>query len=359
MPSTQQPQKYLGIGVGLALVVAVIVLAFSWPAVTADPREVPLAITGPQQQVAAVSAALEENLGDAVALTTVTDRDAAVRAIEQREVYGAIVLGPSPEVLKATAASPVAAQMVEGIKAPLGQLLAAMDAAQAAGATADADAQATPDPASTGQAPDPVAVTTTDVVPLLDADPRGAGLAAATLPLVLGGLIGGVAISLLVSGIWRRVAALATYAVAAGLLIALVLQAWFGVLTGAYLANAAVFTACLLAIGTTIVGFASLLGMRGIPIGPVLFLLVANPIAGVTMPPEFLPTPWGTIGQLFPPGAGATLVRDVSYFPDASTTSPWLVLVGWVALGLVLAGLAHLRGSRTAPAAPAEAPQPA
>jgi len=37
----------LGIGVGLALVVAVIVLAFSWPAVTADPRGVPVVVTGP------------------------------------------------------------------------------------------------------------------------------------------------------------------------------------------------------------------------------------------------------------------------------------------------------------------------
>lgn len=346
---THQPPKHLGIGVGLALVVAVIVLAFSWPAVTADPRDVPLAITGPEQQVAAVSTALGENLGDAVELTTVTDRDAAVRAIERREVYGAIVLGSSPEVLKATAASPVAAQMVDGIKVPLGQMLAAVEAAPAGGTAADPSGQA-------DQAATPVTVTVTDVVPLLDTDSRGAGLAAATLPLVLGGLVGGVAISLLVTGIWRRVAALAVYAVAAGLLITLVLQTWFGVLGGAYLANAAVFTACLLAIGTTIVGFASLLGLPGIPIGPVLFLLLANPIAGVTMPPEFLPTPWGAVGQLFPPGAGATLVREVSYFPDASTTSSWLVLAGWIALGLVLAVLAHLRTSRTAPA---KAPQPA
>ncbi len=347
---THQSRRYLGIGVGLALVVAVIVLAFSWPAVTADPRGVPLVVTGPDQQVTAVSAALEKNLGDAVALTTVADRDAAVTAIEQRDAYGAIVLGPSPEVLKATAASPVAAQMVDGLQAPLDQIVTAMSTTQANGTT---DA-----PATTGQVSAAPAVTVTDVVPLLDTDPRGAGLSAATLPLVLGGLVGGVAISLLVGGIWRRLAALTVYAVAAGLLITAVLQTWFEVLGGAYLANAAVFTLCLLAIGTTIVGFASLLGMPGIPIGPVLFLLVANPIAGVTMPPEFLPAPWGTIGQMFPPGAGATLVRDVSYFPDAATTVPWLVLVGWTALGLVLAVLAHLRASRATSAVPAEATSP-
>ncbi|MCL2090625.1 MAG: hypothetical protein FWH11_05290 [Micrococcales bacterium] len=345
--AAHQPPKHLGIGVGLALVVTVIVLAFSWPAVTADPRNVPLAITGPEEQVAAVSAALDQHLGDAVALTTVADRDAAVRAVERRAVYGAIVLGPDPEVLKATAASPVAAQLVEGTKVPLGQLLAAMTQTLVPEGNAGPVDQAGPAPAADQAA---VTVLVTDVVPLLEADSRGSGLAAATLPLVLGGLVGGVAISLLVVGIWRRIAALAVYAVAAGLLITGVLQTWFGVLAGAYLANAAVFTACLLAIGSTIVGFASLLGRPGIPVGPVLFLLVANPIAGVTMPPEFLPTGWGTIGQLFPPGAGATLVRNVSYFPDASTTAPWLVLTGWTVLGLALATLAHRRAPRTEPA---------
>lgn len=367
--TAHQPPKHLGIGVGLALVVAFIVLAFSWPAVTADPRDVPVAITGPEQQVAAVSAALDAKLGDAVSLTTVADRDAAVRAVERREVYGAVVLGPTPEVLKATAASPVVAQMLTEVGNNLQQLLVAMAAAQPDCADASAapgcadpsalDQTTEPDQAvvqldpSTGQplADQGPTVKVTDIVPLLEDDPRGTGLAAATLPLVLGGLVGGVAIMLLVTGVWRRLAALAVYAVTAGLVITALLQTWFGVLAGAYLANAGVFALCLAAIGTTIVGFGSLLGLPGIPVGPVVFLLFANPIAGVTMPPEFLPTPWGAVGQWFPPGAGATLVRNLSYFPDASNVAPLLVLTGWTALGLALAVLAHLRTSRTAPAA--------
>lgn len=37
------------IGIGLSLVVAVILLAFSWPAVTAKPHDLPVGIVGTEQ----------------------------------------------------------------------------------------------------------------------------------------------------------------------------------------------------------------------------------------------------------------------------------------------------------------------
>lgn len=86
---------------------------------------------------------------------------------------------------------------------------------------------------------------------------------------------------------------------------------------------------------------APVLGRPGIAIGPVLFLLIANPISGAAMPKEFLPSPWGDVGQWLPPGAGATLVRDLSYFPEADTAFPWLVLGGWATAGLLLAMAGH------------------
>ncbi|MCL2422543.1 MAG: ABC transporter permease [Micrococcales bacterium] len=338
-----EPPKHVAIGAALALVVALIVLAFSWPAVTADPRGVPLLITGDDPaQVAAVSAMLEKNLDGAVSVTTVEDFDTGLKAIHHREAYGMIKLGSRGYVIKATAASPAVAPMLDRIAEVLPQVVAA-SAARGGGAP---DQIGVPNQGQPPQVP-AYEVEVIDLVPLLDDDPRGMGLAAATLPLVLGGLVGGVAISLVVAGTARRVTALVVYAVTAGLLITTLLQTWFGVLGGNYLGNAGVFAACLLAIGATIVGFASLLGRPGIPVGPVLFLLLANPIAGVTMPPEFLPTPWGTVGQMFPPGAGATLVRNFSYFSDANNVVPWTVLGVWTLFGLALAALAHVRESRT------------
>lgn len=61
------------------------------------------------------------------------------------------------------------------------------------------------------------------------------------------------------------------------------------------------------------------------------------------MPVEFLFSPWGTIGQWFPPGAGATLLKELSYFHDASTTFSWAVLTRWAAVGVLLTAIAVVR----------------
>jgi hypothetical protein len=180
-------------------------------------------------------------------------------------------------------------------------------------------------------------------VPLADTDPRGAGLTAAAFPLTLGGMLGGILASILIVGAWRRVVAITVYVVVAGFSLAGILQGWFGALQGDYLVNVVAIALTLLAVSATIVGVASLVGRAGVAVGPVLFLLIANPISAATQPMEFLPQPWGLVGQWFPPGAGATLLRDLSYFPDAPTTFPWLVLAVWAAAGLALAIIGHFR----------------
>jgi hypothetical protein len=313
--------RAVGVGVALAAVVALIVLAFSWPNITSEPKDLPLAVVGPDAQVGALEGALDERADGLFDVTVVADRDAAVAAIERRDAYGAIVLGTEPEVLTASAASPIVAQQLSAFATALqGQIQAAV-AAQA------------PD----GVTPPTVTVAVTDVVPLADADPRGSGLVSASFPVVIGGMLGGILISIALVGAARRLVALGVYVVIAGLGIAAIMQGWFGVLQGDYLLNAAVLAAGLLAIGAPIVGFAALVGRPGVALGPVLFLLIANPIASAAQPVEFLPVPWGAVGQWFPPGAGATLLRDASYFPAADTTFPWLVLAGWAAAGILLA----------------------
>jgi hypothetical protein len=287
--------RVVGIGVALAAVVALIVLAFSWPGVTSEPKNVPLAIVGPDAQVEALEAALDERAAGLFEVTTVDDRDAAVEAIETREVYGAILLGPDAEVLTASAGSPIVAQQLTAFAAVLqGQLQEAVAAQVPEGVT-----------------PPTVTVAVTDVVPLAES-------------------------------------ALGVYVVVGGLTIAGIMQGWFGVLQGDYLLNAAVLAAGLLAIGATIVGFAALVGRPGVAIGPVLFLLIANPISSAAQPVEFLAEPWGAVGQWFPPGAGATLLRDASYFPAADTTFPWLVLASWAAAGILLALVGHHRATGAA-----------
>lgn len=206
----------------------------------------------------------------------------------------------------------------------------------------------------TGQAPDAgsggsvdvptVEVTVTDVVPLSDDDPNGTGLTVAMFPLVLGGIAGGVVLSLLVRGALRRVAGVVVYAAVGGLVITAILQSWFGALQGDFLANWAAISLSVSAIAAAITGLVGLMGTAGLGVGAVLVMLVGNPISAASMPVEFLARPWGAVGQWFPPGAAATLVRDLSYFPAADTAFPWLVLAGWTVAGLLLSLLAHVRG---------------
>jgi hypothetical protein len=337
LPTLHSPwRRVVALSVALAAVVAIVVIAFAWPSVTSAPKDVPLAVTGPHAAVVAVKDALHRRAGDVFRIHEVADRAAAVRAIERRQDEGGIVLGDRPEILTASAGSPIIAQQLGALAPALqAQLQAAIAARLPAGA-----------PVPT------VTVAVSDVVPLADSDARGAGLITAAFPIVLGGMLGGIGITLALVGALRRMAALGVYVVVGGVVLAAVLQSWFGVLQGSFVVNAAVLALALLAIGAPIVGLAALVGRVGLAVGPVLFLLIGNPISSATQPVEFLPTPWGQVGQWFPPGAAATLLRDTSYFVHADAAFPWLVLGGWALAGVVLGLAGHFRqaGGATAEA---------
>lgn len=330
--STHTPWARLGaLALALSFAVSVIVLAFSWPGVTSEPKDLPVAIAGPTEQVSALTGAAPT----VIAFVDVDDRAAAIAAISNRSVYGAVILGSEPEVLVASAAGSAPVQLLSQFASQLQTQLNSIAAAQAA---------------ATGREAPAITVTITDVVPLADSDPRGIGLTAAFFPLVLGGMLGGIAISVVVIGALRRVITVVAYSATAGFVVAAILQGWLGTLQGDYLLNALGFTIALLAIAAPIVGIVSIVGRAGLALGPVIFLLFANPISAATLPVEFLAAPWGAIGQWFPPGAGATLVRDLSYFPDADASFAWLVLAGWATAGLILGLVGHARAGRAAAA---------
>ncbi len=323
----------IGVSIALAALVSLIVLAFAWPSVTAEAHDLPIAIIGPSQAVDGAKSAVDELQPGAISFKELDSRDAAVDAIKSREVYGAIILGTQPEVLNSSAASAVVSQMLSAIAANLeeGVNAQAAAAAQAAGAPS---------------APPHIDITVTDVVPLADTDPRGTGLIAALFPLVLGGMIGGIAISLLIGGALRRVVAVVLYAIFGGLALTAILQSWFGALQGDFWLNSAAFALSLAAIAAAFTGLAGLFGRAGAALGAILILLIANPISAAAVPKEFILQPWGDVGQWFPPGAAATLVRDLSYFPSADVLFPWLVLAGWAVVGLLLSLVGHFRDNK-------------
>nr|WP_296768358.1 hypothetical protein [Rhodococcus sp. (in: high G+C Gram-positive bacteria)] len=298
MKSTPWPRA-VAVALAGSAILAVVVLAFLWPSVTSKPAHVPVAVVGN-------SAAVSSQLSETFDISSAPDRATAVERIQSREVYGAIVLGQTPEVLTASANGTVVSQMFTGVASGMG-------------------------------------ATATDIVPLASTDARGAGLSAMGFPLVIGGIIGGVLVSMTIKGTWRRLLATAVYGVGAGIVVVLITQSWFGILQGALVPNMTVSAMAVLTVTTLIVGLTSIIGPAGIGVSAVLMMFIGNQISGATQPWQFLPEPWGAVGQFFPQGAGATLLRDLSYFPDASTTQAWLVLAAWIAAGAVFMVVGHKR----------------
>jgi hypothetical protein len=186
----------------------------------------------------------------------------------------------------------------------------------------------------------------TDVVPLPKDDPRGAGLAAGALPLVLGGIAAAGALTQLVKSGSRRMVGAITFAITGGLALAAVLQFWLGSFEGSYLGNSGVIALSIAAISLTLLGLEWLLGTAGLALGAAVMMLLGNPLSGLTSAPEMLPSGWGELGQLLPPGAAGTALRSVSFFDGAGAGRPLVVLACWLAGGLLLCALGAVTSRR-------------
>jgi hypothetical protein len=132
--------------------------------------------------------------------------------------------------------------------------------------------------------------------------------------------------------------------------IVAILHSWLGVIPGSFVVDAASVALALFATCTLVLGLQTVLGRAGLILGAAFTLLVANPISAAALPPNFLLEPWGAIGQWLVPGASLTLLRNVSYFPDANITFRLWVLAGWVILGVSLLLLGQGRRKKGATA---------
>ena len=290
----------------LAVLLTVVLTAFAWPAVRSAPRDLPIAVAGPPAATGQLADALVAAEPGAFDVRTLADEPAARAAIEDREVYGAVVVDAGgPRLLVASAASPVVAQSLRQVAAGLGA---------AAGA--------------------PVPVE--DVVPTPESDPRGAGLAAAALPLTLGGIITAGLVSRLVRRIGLRIPAALAMAAVGGMVTATVLGTWLGSVESGWWTTTGVVALGMSATALVLLGLHALAREVGLALGAAAIILLGNPLSGLSSAPELLPGGWGTLGQLLPPGATGTLVRSVSWFDGAGAGTPLLVLTAWCAAGLLL-----------------------
>ncbi|MFE5483091.1 ABC transporter permease [Streptomyces sp. NPDC056527] len=325
--SATATRKTFAVMVLIPVVVALALSAFAWPAARIAPRDLPIGVAGQATATAAVEQRLTGHDG-AFEVHHYDSAAAARAAIEDRVVYGAVVVTPQgPELLTASAASPVVAGLLR-------------------------EAVAAQVPAGT-----PMKVT--DVVPAPAGDPRGSAFGSSLFPLILAGVASGVLVTMLGLRRARAALALAGAAALAGIVGTALGHSWLGALTGDWWAEAGVLALTVLAIGATLAGFASLLGKPGLGLGALLMILVGNPFSGVASAPELLPAPAGTLGQWLPPGAGGSALRSVAFFDGGGAGGPLLVLGVWAAAGLTALLLGGRRERATDAPTPAPVPEPA
>jgi hypothetical protein len=282
----------------LLLVQAVLIAAFVLPGYKPEAHHVPVGVVGPPH----VAKALEAKTGDDFTVTRYASESAARDAIDDRDVYGALIVdGKDRRLLTASAASNTVAQMLRGA------------AEKAAG-----DVQVE------------------DVKPLDSDDPRGATINLLFLPLISVCFTAVLAVGALKLSARGLLAVVTVFAALGGLAVTALMSEGLGALPGSYLALSGLTALTILAIALPVAGLHRLLGQAGIGIGAVLFLVIGNPASGNGTAPELLPGFWRWISQLMPPGAGGTGLRNTSYFDGAALGQPILVLTGYAVAGALL-----------------------
>jgi hypothetical protein len=298
------------------LVVGLVLVLFAWPSARLEPRDLPIGVAGPP-----AAAAIEQRLSareGAFDVHRYPGEAAARRAIRDREVYGAFAVAPTGvRVLTASAASTAVAQL-------LGE------------AAARIRAPGQPAPAR--------------VVDVVRAPRSSPALPSSVLPLVIAGLLAGAAAFHLAPNAVGRMGLLLAAAALCGLVGVAIVQGWLDVVSGGWLANAAVLALTVFAIGAALAGARALLGVPGAIATALVMVAIGNPFSGVGSAPELLPEPAGTIGQLMPPGAGGNLLRSTGYFDGAGGTGHVIVLAVWAVAGLALLAVGSARNVRPGPA---------
>lgn len=348
----------------LPIVITLAVMTFAWPAGRISPRDVPVGIvgTGPASQHAVEK--LTQQKPGAFDFRLYPDQHAARSAIRNRDVYGAFaVSGHGITVLKATAASPSVAQLLTDVGQQLADRASAQAAARqkaaeqkaaeqkaadqkAGGAHSPAKAhqQAAAQQGAAGAAsPVKILAKSVDVVPVAADDPRGVVFSSSVFPLTICGIMIGAFVTM-ARGLARprhRVLTLLVACAVAALGVYAVAQRFLGALPHNHVATWAILTLDLLSVSATAAGAIRLLGPAGLGLSAALMVFVGNAFSGATSAPEMLPKGVDHVGQWLPPGAGAGLLRDITYFDGNADAGHLAVLVLWTVCGLTAVMCGH------------------
>ncbi|WP_374773288.1 DUF3533 domain-containing protein [Streptomyces sp. NBC_01310] len=277
------------------------------------PSEIPIAVAAPRapaaEQAAQQLAALP---GTPLDPRVVGTEAAALDQVRDREVDGALIVDPAGTTDRLLVASGAGASLSQALEEVVGR------AERAQGRT----------------------VRVTDVAPAAPGDSRGLS----AFYLVIGWCVGGYlcAAILAISAGARpanahraviRLGALLVYALAAGLLGAVIAGPVLDALPGSIMGLWGLGTLVVFAVGAITLAFQGLAGVIGIGLAILLVVVLGNPSAGGAYAYPLLPPFWSTIGPALPPGAGTYAARSISYFRGNGAGGPMLVLAAWAVVG--------------------------
>ena len=307
---TERPvRRLLTVLVGVPALLIVMLLCFLTPSLNSGAKDLPLAIAGPPQATNRITSALGAKAPGSFETTTYEQPDQARQAVKDRKAVGAIAVGTHGiTVMTASGAGTPYVQLLKGIGAGL---------------------------EATGQH-----VTYEDLAPMTNEDPTGVTITSLALPLAFGGNVSAVLlITLLRKSPWLRMLGAALMSVASGLAITALLQFGFRTIDGGFWMTTGALTLGIAAISLTVIGAKDLLGYPGLGLGGFLILFISNPLSGIATGPQWLPAPWGEIGQLMPIGAAGTAMRSAVFFNGAGAGRAVIVLTCWALAGLVMSAL--------------------
>jgi hypothetical protein len=283
-----------------------------------QPRDIPIAVAAPAGAPTGSAdqavARLNQLPGHPVKARAASDATAALGLLNDRTVYGVVLLGPgnSDRLQVASAAG-------ASVSTALGTIIGGVDRSQ--GRT----------------------VVITDVIPAGRGDARGLS----AFYVVVGWMVGGYLVAA-IFGIAKgsrptsrnrgliRLAALALYAVVSGFGGALIAETILSALSGHFQALWWLGALLVFAVGAVTMALQVLLDIVGIGLAILIFVVLGNPSAGGAYPSVLLPPFWAAIGPWLPPGAGTDAVRTIVYFPAASVSRPLWTLGTYALVGTVV-----------------------
>lgn len=327
--ATLARSRFLPAAVIVAIVTAAAALfAGSYTFATADPQPVDLPIavvtsgSDPTGRVDALVAQIDLDLDNSLLVSRFRDRPAAEAAVRDQQVFAVLHLTGNDLALGVSSASGAAVATLLQDTVP--------EAAEKAGLT----------------------VSITDLVPLQPGDPHGLVLFYMTLAAVVVGFVGAVQLGVNAQQLrpWERIAATAAYALTGGAAIATVIEVVLGALELPFLQSWLISALTMFTCGMVFTMFQALVGRWALLPTWGLMVLLGNPSSGGSVAWPLLPHPFADIGGWLPPGASINAQHTAVYFPGHHHAWPFLVLVGWSALGVSV----HLWRHRPTPSSATE-----